>query len=180
MNLKRSVRSAMGTSNWAHLVWERWCHTQNREKHQLTSKSLQQSHAITHLRTPLLPVPSPSSYSSAVSQSSNIQTPLLNILATDLDVKRSLHLQMVTHTVVMEMYLLASTECRTFIWTDHDPPYTTICFRSKLVLLMSCTIPVPCPSSSLMGMYEQKWCKMEYNKSDSGSVSGVASRHCLS
>ena len=54
-------------------------HTQS-EKHQLTSKSLQQSHAITHFCTPLSSVPSPSSSSSAqpelcaASQSSDIQT----------------------------------------------------------------------------------------------------------
>ena len=80
-------------------------------KHQLASKSLQRSLTITHFCTPLSPVPSPSSSSSArpelgaasaISQSSNIQTifistPMLKVevlwilntvaLATDLEGK---------------------------------------------------------------------------------------------
>ena len=46
-NLKHSARSARAPSAWAHLVWKHWCHTQNRKKHQLASKS----HTITHIST---------------------------------------------------------------------------------------------------------------------------------
>ena len=77
------------TLNLGTLVWKLWCHTQ------LASKSLQRRHAITHFRTPLSPVQSPSSSSSAwaelcatsaVLQSSDIQTIFGSTLALKAEV----------------------------------------------------------------------------------------------
>ena len=70
------------TLNLGKLVKPQVSHTKS-EKRQLASKSLQRSHTVLHFCTPLSPVPSPSSCSSArpelctasaISQSSDIQT----------------------------------------------------------------------------------------------------------